>query len=397
MSLQDLYDFREKYHEGYNKFRGYLLKVRDLDAPAIDINKLKSAPSPYQRASMREGEFAPILHGRIHDTAYLFGGDEGHPWESPHNLARVGRLKQYLLYAHRIILPDPIWYICQYFAFKDRKDDEYVARSRAALTNYLDFLYLIRDLIQTDIVSFYPQYEHTGGGFPQEIFEDQRFIEWFNTQTDSKSDIPVARLIHNRILELLFYCIRYDASCTIDNPRLKPVLESVLEFGQALGGRHIETKVDSVARKERNALKSLVTLPLPTAEKLELKEIIAVRREGDGFQRWRSYLQEGLLRIESKGLDSSALQKAVRESLAHGKQALEREFGQSSLLSKIKDDVGTFTVGAMAGWIVGDPSGGLATGAVSVGLNILKDFFVKRKDRESRKALLKHYTLIGED
>ena len=103
------------------------------------------------------------------------------------------------------------------------------------------------------------------------------------------------------------------------------------------------------------------------------------------------------MRIESYDSNSLALQEAVSESLAHGKQALEKEFGQSSLLSKIKDEVGTFTVGAMAGWIVGDPSGGVATGAVSVGLNIMKDFFLKRKDRESRQALLKHYTLMGEE
>jgi len=220
MPLQNLYDLREKYHEGYKSFNEYMSRIRLIDHLATDINKLKNAPSPYQRASTHEGEFAPILHGKIHDSAYLFGGDQFHPWESPGNPARVARLKQYLLYAHRVILPDPLWYLCQFFAFRDYKNDEYVTRSRIALTNYLDFLYSIRVLIQTDIVSFYPQYEHTSGGFPRDIFKDERFIEWLQTQSDNDGGTIVAKYGYPKILELLFYCVRYNASCTIDILRL---------------------------------------------------------------------------------------------------------------------------------------------------------------------------------
>jgi hypothetical protein len=185
------------------------------------------------------------------------------------------------------------------------------------------------------------------------------------------------------------------------------MLEQILRYGRALGGKYIQTQPDEVVRRERAAMERLAAVPLPTLGALSLKDIVAARDGAEGFQRWRESLREGLLRIESGSPDDEVMNMAVAESLAEGKNALEAEIDKSSLLNATKTRTTQFAIGALApvvgGAVVGAPPGtlvgGLAIGSAQAVLNVLHDFFAGAKDQVHRRALLRHYALwtLGEE
>jgi hypothetical protein len=250
LSIRQLNEIRERHHDAWRQFSQFTHRHADLPT-------LFHAPLPYRRKKAVLGEFRPILHGQIHDSAYRFGGDESHPWERAGNEERLAGLKRLLLYSHRVVLADPLWYVNQWLGREI--DDEYSTRSRAGLTHLLDFVYLIKDLIRSDIILFYPQYEHTGVGFSSHLFEDQEFLDWSHTLAGEDEDTVVS-IVYPQIIELLFYCVRYGASCFIDRPELMPGLQKILDYGGALGGSHLVAKRDSVAVEDDAALLVLASM-----------------------------------------------------------------------------------------------------------------------------------------
>jgi hypothetical protein len=386
LPLSQLNAFRERYHEDWQAFHSFTTRETSL-------SRLLLAPAPYRLKRPVAGEFRPLLHGQLHRSAYAFGGDESHPWEHGDSSERVIGLKRFLLYSHRLVLADPLWYINQYFG--GETDTQYTAKSRLALARFLDFVYTTRELIQADIVLFYPQYEHTGLGFEKNAFQDDGFMDWYKRLPPEKRHAdPFAASAHHHVVELLFYFVRNGASAFIDNPKLLPAFESVLAFGRALGGTHRVVMADSIESEHRAAMQTLSSISLPTLDALSLRDIVAVRTQADGFEQFRSALREGLLRIDSAAsADHGVIREAVNDSLATGRAACEREMEGSSFLSHVHENMASFGIGALAGLMAGDPTLGLATGGATAGLTVLYKYVSGLDDQTARQAVLRHYAV----
>src|SRR5579883_2231511 len=150
LSNEDLAAIRERYLEGYYRFgesvksNVKLITNRDPESEAISsfspaeigslLPRFASAPIPYSCPREKRGEMRPLFHGKFNRSADEFGGDSPFHWITSPNNRRLSLLKRYLIYAHRIVLPDPLFYINE--AANPLFSDP--SRTRAALPNYLD-------------------------------------------------------------------------------------------------------------------------------------------------------------------------------------------------------------------------------------------------------------------
>jgi len=410
LPVRSLARFREDYHVAWAQFRAHVLEAGKLPAGPEVFEYLAAAPRPYDGLDSEEYQFRPILHGR-YTAAAVFGGDESHPWESSDDGRRIDRLKRYLLYAHRIVLPDPVWYIMQYLSPESQyvagqeEDGQFVAKSRAALSNFLFFLHRIRSLVDANIVSFYPQYEHTGVGFPDHVFKDTKFCDWYRASDLYDGDeISGPILFHNQIIELLFYTVRNNASCLVDNPRLLPVLDCVIRYVDFSLRDYPEGHASPVKAKERAVLNTLAEARLPTLESISLDDIVRVRQDSVGFNEWRKAFGDAVQLIESSREDALVVRSAIDDSIAGGREKLRKEVEQSPFLSAVKDQgaklvLGSTAIGALIGKLAGVAFNPVATGAAatSAALLVVKDWMKARRKHADRAALLRHYTVWHKD
>jgi hypothetical protein len=398
---KELARIREDYHVAHHQFGASILRLH-----ANEIHTYAAAPTPYERVENNKSEFRPILHGRIGAAAHIFGGDAGHPWESADDAPRLNGLKRYLIYAHKLVLPDPLFYIMQFVPStqqyaRGEEESLFVAKSRIALANYLHFLHTVRGLVEAGIVSFYPQYEHTGVGFPSELFHDVNFCNWYERRAQrNPREMMLCEALHSNLIELLFYCRRYDATCLIEDQRLIPIFRSLLEYRESVLQNEREARLFHARAKERVILNRLGEATLPTLEGISLSDIVAVRQDGRGFGEWRKAFGDAILAVESQESDEASIREHVAYLLADGREKLNKEINKSSFLQKIKDQGSKLFLGSAAiGWGLGKIAEEVTSGAPfaiaagSSALWVTTEWLKERSQRRSRAALLRHYTV----
>lgn len=407
LSVQRLARFREDYHIAHEQFRSFVLATTEGGAEQQILSELKNAPRPYNLADGVAGECRPVLHGRITRSALTFGGDEGHPWESADDSERLDKIKRYLLYAHRIVLPDPIWYIMQYlWRPRDYEEDiarenDFVSKSRKGLAHFLRFLHTIKPLVNDGTISFYPQYEHTFIGFPQALFKAPDLCKWYGlTENRTDHELTIFEYGHHLIIELLFYCNRNQASCLLDNPALVPILGALVQFGDVGPVGQVSGVENFTRARDRNFLQRLVESPLPTLATIAIEDIVAVRRDSEGFNQWRRALRDAIMLIESGQQSENIIRGTITDALAEGRNSVQREMEKSGFLARAKDQtakfvIGSAAVGAAISAMMGNPVSAipLVAAAGSGALFILKDWFAANRDRATQGSLMRHYAI----
>jgi hypothetical protein len=363
----------------------------DLQKRGIDevLPLWEGAPTPYERVPGVRGEYRPLLHGRIHQAADVFGGDAGYVFGEGDPEVRIAALKRYLLYAHRIVLADPLFYVNQYFG---SDLDDLREQGRRALAGFLDFLYAIQPLVRNGIVSFYPQYEHGMITDPLQLFKDRDYDRWVRVGEGDAKEILLLEAGQPLVSELLFYCERFEADCCFDRADFERILAAMTRYGGELADRHAAVARDRVLGEERAALATLGVVSLPALDRLSIGDVVAVRAQAEGFDLWRDALGEGLRRIEGTA-DPETVKEAVAESLVRGGRAVDRQVKTSGLLETAKGPAQTLAIGALAGLTVGGPIGAVAGSGVSAVLTTLVKYAGGRADRHAAKALAAHYSV----
>lgn len=384
-SLRDLATFQASYHDSLREFDKFIdQNTTSLLNSKCALSLLINAPTPCQRMPQVYGEFRPILLRQVHKNAAPF--DDSSSFENISNAFRIDIMKRNLLYSHKVVIPDALFWVNQFFG--DEKETEWTKRGRLRLTGYLDFLYSIRPLVKKQIVLFYPEYEY--GSLPGEAFYDKEFVEWIGKDQFDEEKSLRCEVAHEDILRLLFYCVRYGASCTLDQGIYEPILSEVLRFGKAMGGQFTVTKENMKSREQIALVNRLAQISIPNLGNISIDDIVAVRSQSEAFNHWRDLLSEGIQSIEETG-DPGLVSESVKDSLARGKEAIDQEIKKSSLLSSAKESFYSFAIGAIAGVALGDALKAIATGSLTATLSILKEFLVSGKDRSAKKSLLKHY------
>jgi hypothetical protein len=127
---------------------------------------------------------------------------------------------------------------------------------------------------------------------------------------------------------------------------------------------------------------------------VSFEDILSVRNNSNGFNRFRECLSEGISLIESDGNDFDAsLRDAVKGTLENGSAACEQELSKSSFLSQCVKQRDGFAIGGLVAFAAGDPTAGVVTGAASSVLVGLKDYILGYRGRATNQALARHYAV----
>jgi len=189
--------------------------------------------------------------------------------------------------------------------------------------------------------------------------------------------------------QLLFACARFEADCSFDQAVYEQVLATMIEFGCELDPNQVR---DWIKQQERLSLRALGGVSLPGLKRLSMADIAAVRRNSDGFEGWRASLSEGLNWLEVDAA-SDQMVTAVQESLAQGKEKVEREIGSTGLSEALRGPAQNFGIGTVATVAAGGELS-LVVGGTSAAMTALAEFFRGRKKRKSAKALRAYYSIL---
>ncbi len=265
---KELVNIRERYHENtVNKFITYLSKIQNSRSKVNSENysDCLSLPKAYDYPTSLTYEHCPLMHGILHRDAVIFGGDGSDAFnineQINDNAKRINRLKFYLLYSHKIILPDPMFYLCQYFSLET---GPYIKKGKYQLAAFFNFLYEIRELVKSNVILFYPQYEHSGVGFHSKLFGNEHYENWLenraemldihaiNPKFDSTTAPYLFSYAQEPITQLFFFCSRYKASIYFDSPRHEILVKEYLKY--------------AASSYNTNSFKDCVFLPTMNAE-----------------------------------------------------------------------------------------------------------------------------------
>lgn len=148
-------------------------------------------------------------------------------------------------------------------------------------------------------------------------------------------------------------------------------------------------------------LTDLIRIHLPSISELPIDEIVKIRQIGDHFEQWRNALERGIERIRDLPPDlinpHQEKLRLMREELDETVRRINNELSQSTLRQSVKDGTTTFAIGVTAGSISNDPTTAVASGAVTMVLNLIWKFFkhgTKHEDRESKQSFVRHYSLF---
>ena len=220
------------------------------------------------------------------------------------------------------------------------------------------------------------------------MFHDETYLEWADKRFRESEQWGAMRAGQAKISQLLFSCTRFGADCSFDRAVYEQILAAMVEFGCQLDPNLVK---DRIKREERLSMSALGRVSLPGLDRLKMKDIVAVRRNADGFEAWRDSLSQGLTRLEGD-VSPDEMASAVDESLARGREQVRREVNATWL------DIGQgaaqdFVIGTVAAIPVGGPFSP-AVGGVSAVIAAFFEFFKGAKKRKAGKALRAYYSIL---
>jgi hypothetical protein len=346
----ELEGIRESYHQSFHFF------LQNGGNSFLNEGYL-SAPAPYSFKSKSSGEYSPLIHGKFDSQADILGGDSLYPWLNESIECKLIHIKVMLNYCHRLVIPDPLFYILQFFdgaSGATEYGEIKIKESRMALISYLNFLYLIKGLVKADIISFYPQYEHSFpySGMKEHIsLEHETFFEWLeeNKVNDIQGiDNHLLSIKHSEVITKLLLNQRFNVDLFIDSQSSERAIAHTIDYYKTNFLQIDKGLGDKSVIDNAKGLRRIIDFRFPDLSTLSWEDIIAIRTTSTQFNEYRNCLKKGILRIEECTNDSSELIfNAISEELQSGYRAIQKEKAGSKFLSHIPDTV-PFAIGYCA-------------------------------------------------
>jgi len=274
-------------------------------------------------------------------------------------------LKQHLLFAHELVMHDPLPYHLDFFEdSKARLDD---APHRARLAQYLGFLMQVRPLLDAGVLFFIDDAPYRmpwleqHRSWPPQVPELDALREHATAATlrdiEGVKSTLVASSFHQGNLDL--YVSGRD---------------SLRALGARPGDLGKSARVDQIAILQR-----LMAIDLPAVDDLSLHDVVRLRQDEALLERWRVSISCALTRLV--GLEQTVgpvTDEDVRRSVSTELNAtIGRDLRAATFGSVTKGVVRTFTITAVAALAVSgtyEPEAAIARAATAGALGLFLQF-----------------------
>jgi len=288
---------------------------------------------------------------------------------------RMTTLKKYLLYAHEVIVPDPLVSILQYF-HRDSTQEQ-AAASRRALSAYFAMLSQLRPLVQSDIVGFYPEWEVMP-------MREQRLLSALPASAETEpSDYP-GLLLH------VAMTIRYRGLLSLPDPESESSLLKIAFAPSHSRPEHATT--GGADDRAKVTLQRLASANLPDLSSLPLSDIVTIRRDSEAFDSWRTTLAAAVAELHNGDDDGVRRAEAV---LQEGTTRLRASRTTHELESVARSRGVSFALGIVRSLFSSSPLTKAPLAALQGVGAILYEYAKRRPQRSAHDASEAHYAVWG--
>ena len=360
----------------------------------IDSNLKKAIAQYYRRYEeakpflifpKEKGEIFPYIHPRYS----IRKGIGGPHWEHPIQRT-LENIKALLLYYHRISVPDGFSYVCDYYLEGCPDPDPNHSKFLAYLRLFIE----LRELVQNGILFFMPEFPSF---FPardavKALPEPDDWESWEREFGKQLGDGPFYDL-RTILEETLWVCKNFDLDLFLPGSAMVDFFNLYCQLAFK--------PIPLLELKEASAGALLLTCELPLLSKVRLKDIISIRRGGEGFAIWRAKLRNILnLAYDDflKGtFNPNVFRRIASEELAEGREKINAEIKKSHYLTLAKAACRSIGIGLLTSLVL-SPTGvimALPTAGVSTAITFLWDYIAGKRSIKEQEALKAHYAVFG--
>jgi hypothetical protein len=254
-------------------------------------------------------------------------------------------LKHHLLYCHSLAFDDPLPWILDMFVLNDPIYEHQLEQARGEAIDCLQFLSWIKPLIDSGAVVLVENPLSTGNSVNL-IPRTDELIEAadFSDASDWLADNPrqYGQLSKQVTLDRANDDLGRSMRAITRHPDALDLYLPYRHYEQLLGvaiGAEAHAKAQGDAGQLR-LLRGLLGTEVPGLDRLEVRDLVAIRNQDSAFESWRRVLEHGLNRVnqidpESLGAAHESV-RVVRQELAHEARLLEAEIDRSRFLSRVK-------------------------------------------------------------
>ncbi len=334
-------------------------------------------------------EIFPFVHPRWNIAVEL--GSSGCDLHFEEILVNIKKL---LLYYHKIAINDGFPFICDIYDHGYDYDWDDISRWNIRFDNYLWVFAHLRPLIEKSVVSFVPEvsvfYKARDEAKGLTIDEYKEFKEFcLSIGAKPKPFFPLW------VLEIIEQSFWVGSQCKMD--LFLPSQEAQSTYKVYVQFLLSKLKKSNSILTEIDCPTTLFSTALPNPEALRIKDIIKMRFNEEGFDKWRVQLRNAITEIDQVEVyNRGVINKRVQEILRIGKMELEQDLKSLSIKQQLYDSfilAGVGYTGVMAAKGIFDWNV-LAGVAGASATTFLWKFLKSERERNNTRTLLKHFAVF---
>lgn len=387
----------------------------------------------------KKGELRPFIHHQIfspRSTPFDYGS-----FESNSAIFQEDVVKKHLLYCHSLCISDPGEFVLRLAPSTGDTGKE-------TLANYFTFLLHIKPLLESRIITlvddwplgvallkmfqgksagersrYWPQDPNNPVPFwwPPHLWKPH-YYDMDDPAEEDPTVLVTQKQFWNSLSQIKFSNLTHEQGSqhrarlesSLNALEINMIADRLFEgqidpYFPTAGDREVFTNYVHKFGSPRIApdgqlkfLTDLIRIHLPSVSELPIHEIVKIRQLGDHFEQWRNALERGIERIRDLPPDlidpHQEKLRLMREELGDTVRKINNELSQSTFRQSIREGATTFAIGGVtAGTISNDPTTAVASGAMTMVLNLIVKFFkhgTKYEDRESKQSFVRHYSLF---
>ncbi|WP_437929801.1 hypothetical protein WMF37_11285 [Sorangium sp. So ce291] len=306
------------------------------------------------------------------------------PRFSPTSTRADSLIKHHLLYAHSVVLHDPLPYHLDFFEDEGAHHSDVNARKR--LANYLAFLMNLRPLIEANVLLFADDH-------PYKLPWLERNRHWPPYKHLVASKFAGRTAASLRDLEGMLTTL---VASELHEGQLDIYVEDVASLQHFAGAITLAPDQLRPHPQEIHVLDRLLKTDVPSISDLSLGDVVSIRKSEEAFDRWRRAMGRAISRIESFGGENlfDDARRVIHEEARGELAAAGADVRKVATIAK--DQVKAFTITSLAALAVSewhDPTSAIARAGMA---GLLSAFwqFMRRGMSGAATSYTRHVALF---